>query len=554
VRTWGPSGAAATFRRAQAASRYARRTGCSVDEAAEAIASPLSRRRFLLGAGAAATMAAFPGVLAGTAAAAQRRKEASTGRVVIVGSGIAGLGCAYRLWHGHGIKADVYEYDTVAGGRIRTLQGYFDDGQLVEHHAEFINPEHTATLALARNFGLTLDNTDHYPAHTHPKDETMRFGGQLWPQAQLDQDWHEWGWQLFHDAAFTDAPWPTTHSKHTEEALKIDRMSVPEWINANVPGGVASDFGALCVSAVLDEFGGPPEEQSALNLVYLLGQDDSRSSGFQPHSQPVLGGADEKWHIHGGNSQLISGLIDRLPAGTVHLDQQLVAVRTSGNGHYSCTFQSGTKTSDVVADHVVLALPFTTLKSVDLSGVPIAPLHLAAIREEPLGTNSKMFLQFTNRVWDEEHVTGNTYCQGVVQGGWDATGYQSGATGILAALPGGSIGEKWGSRYGLTSYFGPAPDVMVQDYLQAFNKLFPGVSDAYNGRSFFVWSAGDPHILGAYSYLKVGQYTRFNGIQGQQEGNLHFAGEHTSLNFQGYVEGGLRSGYKCASEVVSSKA
>jgi monoamine oxidase len=329
-------------------------------------------------------------------------------------------------------------------------------------------------------------------------------------------------------------------------------MSVSEWIDAYVPGGVSSDFGALCISAVLDEYGGRPEEQSALNLVYLLGQDDSTPDSVQPRSDPALGGANEKWHVHGGNDQLISGLMERLPAGVVHLDQELVALRSSGNGQYTATFQSGASRRDVVADHVVLALPFTTLKDVDLSGVAISPLHLTAIDQEPLGTNSKMFLQFTNRVWDEEHVDGNTYCQGVVQGGWDATGYQSGATGILAALPGGTIGENWGPRYGLTTYRGSAPDNMVRDYLEEFNKLFPGVKNAYNGKSFFVWSPGDPHIRGAYSYLKVGQYTGFNGIQGQQEGNLHFAGEHTSVNFQGYIEGGLRSGYRCASEVATS--
>jgi monoamine oxidase len=42
-----------------------------------------------------------------------------------------------------------------------------------------------------------------------------------------------------------------------------------------------------------------------------------------------------------------------------------------------------------------------------------------------------------------------------------------------------------------------------------------------------------------------------NGIQGQREGNLHFAGEQTSANFQGYVEDGLRSGYRCAGEVAT---
>ena len=88
------------------------------------------------------------------------------------------------------------------GGRIRTLRGFFDDGQLVEEHAEFINPEHTATLALAKRFGLRLDNTDKYPPGTHPGREVMRFHGRKWPQEALNRDWHEWGWRLFHDAAF----------------------------------------------------------------------------------------------------------------------------------------------------------------------------------------------------------------------------------------------------------------------------------------------------------------------------------------------------------------
>jgi monoamine oxidase len=90
---------------------------------------------------------------------------------------------------------------------------------------------------------------------------------------------------------------------------------------------------------------------------------------------------------------------------------------------------------------------------------------------------------------------------------------------------------------------------MIRAYLNGFDALFPHVGGVFNGRSYFVWSPGDPHILGAYSYLAVGQYTAFNGVQGEREGNLHFAGEQTSLNFQGYMEGALRSGYRCAAEV-----
>jgi monoamine oxidase len=90
---------------------------------------------------------------------------------------------------------------------------------------------------------------------------------------------------------------------------------------------------------------------------------------------------------------------------------------------------------------------------------------------------------------------------------------------------------------------------MVTAFRQGFDLLFPGTSPAFSGRSFYVWSPGDPHLRGAYSYLATGQFTGFNGVQGQREGNLHFAGEHTSQDYQGYIEGALRSGYRCAAEI-----
>ena len=549
----GRSGAALTaLRRAQRASALARRLGCSVDEA-DGLGErqpTLSRRRFLAAAGAAAGAVVLPGAGAGTALAASRRRSETAGKVVIVGAGMAGLGCAYRLWVDHKIQADVYEYDTVAGGRIRTRRDWFADGQIVEEHAEFINPEHTATLALARHLGLGLDNTDRYPPGSHGRDETMRFHGQSYSQATLNEEWHAWGWALFHDAAFVKAPWPTLYDESTDWARRYDRMSVAEWIDTYIPGGLRSGFGSVCVAAVLDEYGGPIEEQSALNVVYLLGQDASRPDGVQPRAEPQLAGANEKWHIHGGNDQLVAGLVAGIPPGSINLGWRLAALRDVGTSSVLCSFERETVVEEVVADQVVLALPFTTLRLVDTTGVDISARHRQAIEQEPLGTNSKMFLQFDERVWNDEHRSGNVFCSGVVQGGWDPTLYQAGPAGILAALPGGEDGQRWGPRYGLTTYRGEPPPEMVGDFLAGWNVLFPGVKEAYNGRAYYVWSPGDPHILGAYSYLKTGQYTAFNGIQGQPEGNLHFAGEHTSVNFQGYIEGALRSGYRCAAEVA----
>ena len=275
-----------------------------------------------------------------------------------------------------------------------------------------------------------------YPPGTHPGRETMRFHGKRWPQSALDRDWHEWGWKLFHHAAFVTAPWPQEFNNNNAGGRRFDHMSVTEWIDTYIPGGVKSDFGSVCIAAVLDEYGGPADEMSALNLVYLLGQDSSTASGAQPHPEPELGGADEKWHIHGGNDQLITGLLERLPRGVLHLGERLVAIRPRAGGGYRCSFQSAGAIRDVTADHVVLALPFTLLRSVDLSRVPDRTAARQGHRHRAAGQQLEVFLQFSSRVWDEEGVTGNCFDDGIVQGGWDATYYQPGERGRPGGAPG----------------------------------------------------------------------------------------------------------------------
>ena len=343
--------------------------------------------------------------------------------MVIIGSGIAGLGCAFRLWRSYGLASEVYEYNPARpGGRIHTLRGFFDDGQYAEEHGEFISSEHTAMRRLAARLGLILDNVNAYPPHTRADDYRFRFGGRFWPQAALNREWHEWGFRLFHDAAFRQAPWPTRYDKHTAWARRWDHTPASEWIEQHIPGGLGSDFGRLCVAVLLDEYGGPVAEQSALNLIYLLGYYDSAPSGAQPRDSPQLSGTDEKWHVRGGNDQFISGLVGRLPAGVIHLGERLEAVRSRGHGRYTCTFSCGARTRDVPADHVVLALPFTKLREVDLRGLGLPPRQLKAIREEPLGSNSKIQMQFSRRVWNAAHWTGNMYTDGIVQGGWESDG------------------------------------------------------------------------------------------------------------------------------------
>ena len=66
----------------------------------------------------------------------------------------------------------------------------------------------------------------------------------------------------------------------------------------------------------------------------------------------------------------------------------------------------------------------------------------------------------------------------------------------------------------------------------------------------------NPFLLGSYSYWKVGQYTGFSGYEGARQpdihtGKCHFAGEHCSLSFQGFMEGGASEGLRAANEILT---
>jgi monoamine oxidase len=81
--------------------------------------------------------------------------------------------------------------------------------------------------------------------------------------------------------------------------------------------------------------------------------------------------------------------------------------------------------------------------------------------------------------------------------------------------------------------------------------VLPGLSAKWNRRAAIDWWPGNPWSLGSYSYWKVGQYTTFAGAEGARSGNCHFAGEHTSIEAQGYLNGAVESGERATSEILA---
>jgi monoamine oxidase len=81
--------------------------------------------------------------------------------------------------------------------------------------------------------------------------------------------------------------------------------------------------------------------------------------------------------------------------------------------------------------------------------------------------------------------------------------------------------------------------------------VLPGATAAWNGTATLDFWTAYPWTKGSYSYWKVGQYTRFSGAESARSGNCHFAGEHTSQDFQGYLNGAVESGARAAAEILA---
>lgn len=490
----------------------------------ERAARSFSRRDFLRCVGAGAV-----GLSLAPAFAA--KSSGSNARVVVIGAGLAGLTCAYRLKQA-GITATLYEADTRLGGRCWSYRSGFADGQIAEHAGELIDQGHTAIRQLAQELRLRLDNL--LAAEANGSEAFFYFDGALYPYVDATRDLKTI-WQKIH-RDLSDAGYPTLYNRSTTRGAQLDRMSIPEWIAETVPGGLSSRLGQLLDVAYTIEYGAETSRQSALNLLYLLGYNS-------PGQFSLFGASNEKYHVRGGNDQIVDALAAALGSQIV-TGAALTAVKRNPAGTYALTFASGGRSLSVTADRVVFALPFSILKSaVNLSQAGFSALKTTAINELAMGSNSKLNVQFSSRPWVGLGANGDTYADTGYQATWDVTRGQAGASGILVNYTGGDYAGTFGSG---------TPAGRAQQFLGQVAPVLPGLAATWNGRATVDYWAGNPFTRGSYAYYQPGQYTRFVGIEGVAEGNAHFCGEHTSLDSQGYLNGAVETGERAASEVIAA--
>lgn len=505
-----------TLRRAYKIARLSNKSQIPPDELIEILQHKASRRRLLHGGLFAAGMIATTTL---SHASTPSILYAADSKILIVGAGIAGLTAAHRLTKA-GVGVDIVEATNSVGGRIRSLAKAAGTTTTVELGGEFIDSGHEYIRALAAEVGLKL--ADLHAADRGLEVDTWYFEGRKIPLQQIVKDFLPLAPMIEKDVAIAD-------DLESPAGIKLDRTSISEYLAQK---RASPTLRKLLETAYTAEYGRDATEQSCLNLIYLIGTERGEFS--------IYGDSDERYHIIGGNQQLLQRLAQPL-SNAIDTGTELEAIRSLPDGRYRVSLRAGMRTFDRNYERILLTIPFSVLRTVRLA-VNLPPLKRQIINQLGYGTNSKLITAYKEKIWRRRYnSTASVFTDLGFQNSWESSRYSSGTSGLITNFCGGKYGSALGSG---------TPEAQAQKFQAQIEKVFPGLSRQRTGEAIRAYWTTEDYTKGSYACYLVGQWSQFYGKEGERVGNLYFAGEHCSQDYQGYMEGGCETGELAAQEIL----
>lgn len=459
-------------------------------------------------------------------------------KVVVVGGGLAGLNASYQLGK-LGIRAQVYEARTRVGGRIRSVLGAVSEGVVSDLGAELVNTDHDDLRAIMDELGVPL--LPRKPDSSELDLVGYFFAGQRRSEAEMAQALQPLAQQITDDAALLDEDWDTW-------CPHFDQLSIADYLDLHSDKIPADpNIRSLIEGLSRVEYGVEASESSALQLLYMLPVVDGESV-------ELLSTSDEAWVIGGGSESVIHALKNVLK-GQIHTGKALSSLKQTRQG-YTLTF-NGDQT--VYARYVVLALPLPALRKVELD-LELPDTLQRFINEVDLGRNEKIIAGVDQRIWRNENGFRNEgWSDEAVDLIWDSSlrELESRDNGALTFFIGGNQVEA--TAIGSAEEQGAA-------LVGGFDALLPGLQASANGRYIRTAWHKTAGINGGYTSLKPGQYSEFASewmyvesddpeeAVNVQVDRLVFAGEHTSDEYYGFMNGAAQSGRLAAQWIVQDIA
>jgi len=374
--------------------------------------------------------------------------------IAIIGGGLAGLHAAYHLQQA-GVYATVYEARGRLGGRILSRRNKVGAGLVTDLGGEFINTEHADMLALAQAFGLRLFNRREDAQHFPFPEVGFYLDGQIRTEQEVAEHLRPLAAQIAQDAARLDRDFERF-------APPLDQLSVTAYLDQHADTIPVPFIRTLVENSIRTEYGVEPEASSALQLIFNL-------PTVQGQQVEVVGASDETFGGEGGSGQLIQAQAQAL-AGQIQTRMPLQRLEAEGSG-----FRLGFATGPVVeADVVILAIPFTVLREVDLQ-VSLPQRLWRFIQEVDLGANEKVITGFAARVWRQ--------ADGFVKEAWTDLGFSAvwDTTQRQPKREDGALTFFVGGREVQAVQAGSATE-QLERILPQFARFVPGAEEAATGQ------------------------------------------------------------------------
>jgi len=215
----------------------------------------------------------------------------------------------------------------------------------------------------------------------------------------------------------------------------------------------------------------------------------------------------------------------------------VVRIEQDALGVKAVFLNAGTRQT-LAGDHLICAVPFSVQKNIE-----VAPAFTAekqrAIEQLPYLSASKIFLQTKKRFWVNDGQSGFATTDLPIGQVWDVSYKQPGARGVLQTFPISLHSRR------VTEM---SENERIKFALEQVAMIYPAIRNYFEGGVTKCWDE-DEWSRGASSYYKPGQFGSLLPHVVRSEGRIHFAGEHTSVWIDGWMQGALESGDRVAREV-----